>query len=56
MKYYFICQSGLGRRWIIEKKYRTPDDMRALMALYPGCELYEVDEATYNYMSIADAW
>jgi hypothetical protein len=57
MRYWFVYETLLrGRRRILAKTEKTVEQMDEIMKLFPGADYVEVTEATYNYMSVGDAW
>jgi hypothetical protein len=57
MRYWFVYETLLrGRRRILAKTEKTVEQMDEIIKLFPAADYVEVAEATYNYMSVGDAW
>jgi hypothetical protein len=56
MKYWLIYETFMGHRRIMAKRHRTAHEMEGIMKCFPGASFGEVDERTYGYMQVGDAW
>ena len=57
MKYWLIYEMFMGHRRIMAKRYKTANEIMNIVQLcFPGASFYEVDEQTYGYMQVGDAW